>query len=458
MTAAEHAENVKKLRESQDEAQRVALANKLASPNSVGTSNFADIQINVGEKGYRTTSTREERAVLENEVIARFKRGDHQRFISDPKAEPNDPIDAAIRDFVLKRTSTKPGDSVATGFDHPYDDRMNLYISMKGVPANRKVDSLREDPAVTPEFEQATNRIGQIVHAEFQSRVAAKIQADNETFHDRIREVEKLTGVPIDQLDGWIWTDSVGKVSLKSTAIGYELSPEKAEAALKLMRKLGLRDLREDRHRSKFKGDTMRSTFDSVLSEARQAGGLINGTPDHRKSKSGGISSNAQAVIASSKYPTDWIEASNAAGPVSFKAVKHRAHYRDGDKGDGEITLDGDPSTAIHELGHRMEYTVPGLAQLERHFYDRRTAGESEVSLRKLLPGHGYGSDESARPDELFHPYAGKKYKVAYELMTMGMQALSWNDPGMGARKDIDSDHAGLIWGALVVLLPEGGQ
>lgn len=75
---------------------------------------------------------------------------------------------------------------------------------------------------------------------------------------------------------------------------------------------------------------------------------------------------------------------------------------------------------ALHEMGHRFEYVVPGIKEAEKEFYARRTQGEQ---LEWIGPGHR--TDEKTRKDRFINPYMGKDYNgKAYELLSMGLEGL----------------------------------
>ena len=100
-------------------------------------------------------------------------------------------------------------------------------------------------------------------------------------------------------------------------------------------------------------------------------------------------------------YPTEWVQQSTYAGTLTPKKVS-RAYY---DHWGREIALSGSDEqnhfrTAIHELGHRFEKVVPGILEIEKEFYEKRTAGET---LKWL--GAGYAKDEKTRKDKFLNPY-----------------------------------------------------
>ena len=144
-------------------------------------------------------------------------------------------------------------------------------------------------------------------------------------------------------------------------------------------------------------------------------------------------------------YPQDWTDKSFARGQLEVKKVK-RGYYNDFWKiiaisGNGE---GASLRTAIHELGHRMEYTIPDVRQAEKAFYERRTAG---YDLEWL--GMGYKKSEKARRDKFLSMYMGKDYGGdAYELVSMGFQ-MAYTEPLELAK---DKDMAEWILGLLALI------
>ncbi len=141
-------------------------------------------------------------------------------------------------------------------------------------------------------------------------------------------------------------------------------------------------------------------------------------------------------------YPTDWVEKSVHTGNLTPKKAKrgHYNHYKE------EIAVSGYSddsyfSTAIHELGHRFEKTVPGLLEAEKKFYRKRTAGENLEWL-----GPGYRKDELTRKDKFINKYMGKDYGgTAYELVSMGFEYAYTNPTSLWQ----DEEYAKWIYGIL---------
>lgn len=140
-----------------------------------------------------------------------------------------------------------------------------------------------------------------------------------------------------------------------------------------------------------------------------------------------------------SAYPKSWIEASNRRGQLAKAAVSTgdpyygRGFYRDYgmgsfSQGPGTIWLPqrSVPSTGdwgkepehvgVHELGHRMEYTLPGITAMEAAFHYSRTRND-KVQI--------YANDEWVKPDRFTSSYSGKLYQGdSWEIFTMAMQSL----------------------------------
>lgn len=140
-----------------------------------------------------------------------------------------------------------------------------------------------------------------------------------------------------------------------------------------------------------------------------------------------------------SAYPKAWIEASNRRGQLAKATVSTgdkyygRGFYRDYgmgsfSQGPGTIWLPqrSVPSTGdwgkepehvgVHELGHRMEYTIPGITAMEAAFHYSRTKND-KVEM--------YANDEWVKPDRFTNRYSGKLYQGdSWEIFTMAMQSL----------------------------------
>ena len=86
-------------------------------------------------------------------------------------------------------------------------------------------------------------------------------------------------------------------------------------------------------------------------------------------------------------------------------------------------------------MAHRMEQVIPGLKEIEREFYEKRTAGEKLTWL-----GPGYDRDEKARFDQFIEPYMGKDYGgTSYELFSMGSQYAQTNYSKLAQDHDMET-------------------
>jgi hypothetical protein len=96
----------------------------------------------------------------------------------------------------------------------------------------------------------------------------------------------------------------------------------------------------------------------------------------------------------------------------------------------------------IHELGHWLEHSNPGLLQRSIAFLDRRRGNEATVSLRQLTGNKGYRTDEKTYKDKFANPYAGKSYvmegrRYSTEILSVGLEHYS-RDPIGFAKSDPD--------------------
>lgn len=93
------------------------------------------------------------------------------------------------------------------------------------------------------------------------------------------------------------------------------------------------------------------------------------------------------------------------------------------------------PSTVVHEMSHWLEEKVPGIRQEVMGFYKKRTKGEDLVSLRDVTGNPAYGEEETTRTDKWLHPYMGKEYDNASEILSMGMEMM-YENPAYLAKND----------------------
>jgi hypothetical protein len=126
-------------------------------------------------------------------------------------------------------------------------------------------------------------------------------------------------------------------------------------------------------------------------------------------------------------FPTAWLVAADKRGPLN--AVHSDRAYFLAQEGKADIlamsTDAYDPNSAFssypaevtaHELGHRMERTIPGLTHLEFALVRRRALDKhgdlpQPSALSAVTGSTAYRPDEVTLPDEWPDPYAGKTYE-----------------------------------------------
>ena len=123
-------------------------------------------------------------------------------------------------------------------------------------------------------------------------------------------------------------------------------------------------------------------------------------------------------------YPSDWLKKSVEYGKMGVERSS-RAHYS---HSPATIALSmeerEDFRIAVHEMAHRLESAVPGLAAAEKSYYKYRTQNEPLVPLNTLSKDN-YEAWEKTRADGFVHLYMGKDYgRDAFELCSMGFEYL----------------------------------
>ena len=109
-----------------------------------------------------------------------------------------------------------------------------------------------------------------------------------------------------------------------------------------------------------------------------------------------------------------------SATDLQFKSHRGRSHFIMGSKDEGTVVLykNAHDRTAVHELGHWLEWMDNDVHKSLVAEYHRRTFGDSVEAL-----GGSYRSKEITLPDEFSNRYTGKIYGKA-----VPRQASSWND------------------------------
>ena len=169
---------------------------------------------------------------------------------------------------------------------------------------------------------------------------------------------------------------------------------------------------------------------------------------------------------AAQSYPKEWankiadlkIHATKDVGDAggffdgfsSGKVVVAVAHDKD------KNSLEGAFATAVHELGHAAEHTIPRLGLLERKYLESRMKPEEKPIIEGTIRG---GKVEMIK-DEFRRSYTGRiyngltgdgkpNYYPHFELVSTGMEGILG-----GHRWSIDDDHAKFIYGILASVSP----
>lgn len=184
-----------------------------------------------------------------------------------------------------------------------------------------------------------------------------------------------------------------------------------------------------------------------VLAEIRPMGGTIDYETTAPRLT-------GQGDLLGEFFPTAWVEASNVERMRFIPATRKeqgrtldRGFY-DGLRATPVIASDG-AKTTLHELGHRMEHRVPGLHDVVRAFYERRTRGEATKKLNELRPNSAYEDHEVTRPDAFGDPYMGKSYPAHRnsEIVSMAIPALFGAAEHYGLDPEMEAFVLGLLAG-----------
>lgn len=143
------------------------------------------------------------------------------------------------------------------------------------------------------------------------------------------------------------------------------------------------------------------------------------------------------------QYPDEWLNLAYDRFPRLGIRKVERGWFSASSR---EIRISGDTrvapgilsdasNTALHEVGHMMEYSVPGLKDLEWTFYHRRNK-ESGWNIQNIYQGKEPGAVDSWR-----QPYTGKYYGTpvgdntqAWEIFTTGVESTLGSSDHFGSR------------------------
>lgn len=188
----------------------------------------------------------------------------------------------------------------------------------------------------------------------------------------------------------------------------------------------------------------------AILDALKRARDFADTKATHTFAKGSSVRGRDLLAKAQAYYPKSWVEQSAKASkdiPVTVRLSPGRAYYSPRAV---KFSVSDNARVCVHEMAHRIEATVPGVKEMEKSFYDRRTGGEKLYTLRSLTGVRGYGADEVARKDKFLDPYMGRDYGGrAYEILSMGVESLA------GGSYDIlkdDPDYTSFIVGLLAGL------
>lgn len=308
------------------------------------------------------------------------------------------------------------------------------------------------ESVMAPQVEQVI-KAGEVMQTELRSRVQAAIDADPQM---RAAHAEHLQRLDIKIAD----TEQM----LSDLKSHPQYRGKKADVRKVSMR---LRELQGEREA--YAAGTADQRREAVMQMMRDLREMGDGQQGARMAEVAASRSRAEVIAQvgrmSELVPRTWLDAmrewaGNGGLTIGRSSrgyfSEYRRHLMVSANSSAAGLMPGD-STALHEMIHWAEQSIPALRELEWSFYRRRTTAngvrEKTVSLRTLKPGHGYGANEKVREDHFSEAYMGKDYgdgpQSFYEVMTMGMESVMGTD----YRPMIDANHEQFVLGVLAMLL-----
>jgi hypothetical protein len=160
------------------------------------------------------------------------------------------------------------------------------------------------------------------------------------------------------------------------------------------------------------------------------------------------IDSQPAAIQMQLKSARNWMEGRVAGDhPVEINwntAPPDKAYRANADPANKKINLDQRDTAyvVVHEWGHHLEFSVPGVHQAAKDFLAYRTKGQQPRYLTDVIPDGKYDAHEQGRDDDFAKAfgknsawYVGKVYPTWTEITSMGMQEL-YLSPLQFAKKD----------------------
>lgn len=170
---------------------------------------------------------------------------------------------------------------------------------------------------------------------------------------------------------------------------------------------------------------------------------------------------------ALSIYPKQWVEALGRtfSRGITTKNVK-RGYWLNPDDGTATLAIsrrrarikdqDDGFATAVHEVGHGMEDSVPGLKQMEYTYWQRRAKSDDNKIQGIMSPR---STREFGNRDEWREPYSGRSYGLGvddnYEIFTTGVESLLTGSGYFGdstTGQIVDDDFRRFVLGVLIGL------
>jgi len=164
---------------------------------------------------------------------------------------------------------------------------------------------------------------------------------------------------------------------------------------------------------------------------------------------------------AVTRYPAAWRPALEGIMSDTYLLSGTRAFFGKNAAPDGnhvlnmssDLTQHGAPiNTMVHEIGHSMEYQIPGLIAAEDAYWKKRVGPD-----RTLVANDG-GHFPKTVAEPVKAGYSLKRYKGATgtagiplaEMFTTGAEDIL----GSGARRYTDPEFEAFIWGSLITFRP----
>ena len=132
--------------------------------------------------------------------------------------------------------------------------------------------------------------------------------------------------------------------------------------------------------------------------------------------------------------------------PTKTRARAQSKYTPDGQPREGTVWLQDDSTgTAVHELGHHVEYHSPGVKAAALEFLAHRVKDEPLQSLKALFKDYGYKPGERGRADDFGKYFGAGDHRAYYcgkhydhgttEIVSMGCEYL-YKDPLGFCKKD----------------------